>query len=247
MNRLFGLLTIVVAIALAVAPARAETWVVGSQEGFGPFNYTVDGRYSGMDVDILEEAAAMIGVTLDHRPGPWKRALFDFEAGKLDAMFQLTPTPERFEKWNMVGPFRTTRTVYVTRKDSPIVDIRSLEDLEGLVIGVVSGFTYGSAFDVQDDLIKEESTDDFTNVRKLLLGRSDVIVGGNATLDYVADELNAQDKLRVLPTPLVERDRYIAFHRSPRGDDQARRMQAALDRMHSSGRILEIVKKHLEK
>ncbi|AAV96275.1 transporter substrate-binding domain-containing protein [Ruegeria pomeroyi] len=234
MNRLFQILEAICLIGIMMRPVHAETWVVGSMEGFAPFNYSINGEYSGIDVQILNEAAERIGVTLDHRPLPWKRALLDFETGQLDAVFQLAPTPERFQKWNMVGPLRRTRTVFATLKGSPIQDIRSLSDLDGLVVGVVSGFTYEARFDSYQLLQREASLDDFTNLRKLLLGRSDLIVGGYETLHYVASELNALDKLKFLPTPLAEHARYIGFHRTPEGDDMARRLQAELERMQAN-------------
>ncbi|MCG7492371.1 ABC transporter substrate-binding protein [Thalassobius sp. Cn5-15] len=227
------------------AGAFAESWNVGSMEEFAPFNYTVDGRYSGIDVKILDEAAASIGVELVHKPLPWNRVMLDFQMGNLEALFQLAPTPERFEKWYMVGPLRRTRTVFMTRQDSPVNDVRRLRDLDDLVVGVVGGFTYEDRFDANADIHREESKDDFTNVRKLLLGRSDVIVGGYATLSHIANELNATDKLRFLPTPLTEQARYIAFPRDALGDYQARRLQKALDKMHTTGRIQEIVQRHL--
>ncbi len=234
MNRLLQIVTAICLLGTMMRTVQAETWVVGSMEGFAPFNYSIEGEYSGIDVQILNEAAARIGVSLDHRPLPWKRALLDFETGQLDAVFQLAPTPERFQKWNMVGPLRRTRTVFVTLKDSPIQDVHRLSDLDGFVVGVVSGFTYEAHFDLYQPLQREASLDDFTNLRKLLLGRSDLIVGGYETLHYVASELNALDKLKFLPTPLAEHARYIGFHRSPEGDDMARRLQAELERMQAN-------------
>jgi polar amino acid transport system substrate-binding protein len=68
MNWLLSMLAGVGISLSLVGPGTAETWVVGSMEGFAPFNSTVDGEYSGIDVQILDEAAAEIGVTLDHRP-----------------------------------------------------------------------------------------------------------------------------------------------------------------------------------
>lgn len=237
-----------VALAVLQNPAvQAETWVMGAMEDFAPFNHVVDGDFIGIDVQIMDEAAALIGVELDHRPVPWKRMLLDFEAGKFDGVFQLTPTQARFEKWHLAGPMRTTRSVFITRNDSPIEDIRSRADLEGLVVGLVAGFTYEEEFDRDPGIRREMSHDDFNNIRKLLLGRSDVIVGGHATIAYTARELNAWDKLRVLPTPLVELGRYAAFPRTPEGAEKARRLQQALDRLHDSGRIEEIMRTALNR
>lgn len=228
-----------------VSLATAEVWTVGSQEDFVPYNYTQGQDYTGIDVEILETASNSIGVTLEHFPTSWRRALLEFDSGNLDAIFQLTPTPERFRKWHMVGPLRTTKTVFMVRKDSTLNDVGDLTDLLDLVVGVVAGFTYGHEFDTDDRIVKEQSVDDFTNVRKLLLGRSDVIVGGRETLTYVARELNAQDKLRLLPTPLVETARYIAFRRTPDGALKAERLQAELNRMTKEGLVQAIIESFL--
>ncbi|SMX29324.1 Cystine-binding periplasmic protein precursor [Pelagimonas phthalicica] len=235
----------VLPLILAGHAAQAESWNVGSQDAFEPFNYTKDGIYMGIDVQILNEAANMVGVTLKHHPSPWKRALLDFEAGHLDAVFQITPTAERFKKWNMVGPFRKTRTVFLTKTDSPFQDIQSVDDLDGHVVGVVAGFTYESRFDSHPGITREASKDDYTNVRKLLLGRAEIVVGGYATLAHVVRELNATDELRFLPTALIEQDRYIVFRRGEVGDSQAQRMQEALEQMQASGRIQDIIQSHL--
>ncbi|MEP4035560.1 transporter substrate-binding domain-containing protein [Pseudophaeobacter sp.] len=233
------------ALGLLTMPLCAETWVAGSMEGFAPFNYSVGDEYAGIDVQIMNEAAARIGVELEHRPMPWKRVLLAFESGELDVIFQLAPSPERFANWHMVGPLRRTRTVFVTTSDSPIQDITELEDLEGLMVGVVAGFIYEEAFDNHPDLLREESLDDFTNIRKLLLGRSDLVVGGYATLLYVASELNALEKLRFLPTPLSEYSRYVGFPRTPRGKEMAERLQKELNLMQASGRMDSILRSHL--
>ncbi|MBO9474828.1 amino acid ABC transporter substrate-binding protein [Shimia sp. R10_1] len=235
------ILAAVVCLASSASSIDAETWIVGSMEGFAPFNYSVGGEYRGIDVEILNEAADKLNIELEHRPLPWNRALLDFSAGNLDAIFQLAPTSERFEKWNMVGPMRRTKTVYVTLAESPIVDIRSLADLDGLIVGVVSGFTYENAFDRSPDIVREMSKDDYTNILKLMLGRSDVIVGGHATLTHVIDEMGLNEKLRFLPTPLVEQGRYIAFPRNRAGDEMAGLLQKALNDMQISGRIEEII------
>lgn len=227
--------------AETVTEGWRETWAVGSMAGFAPYNHTVDGTYTGLDVEILNEAAQSINVALNHRPLPWNRALLDFEMGNLDAVFQLAPSPERFKRFHMVGPLRTTRTVFMTRIDSSLQDFAELDELSDLVVGIVAGFSYEDSFDTDESILKEPSEDDFTNMRKLLLGRVDVIVGGYASLAYVARALEAEDQVRFLPTPLVEQARYIAFPRDQRGAAQAERLQKALDAMHGSGRVASIV------
>ncbi len=232
------------ALPMMAAAETREVWTVGSMEGFAPYNYSINGVYAGIDVQILEEAAKEMGVQLEHYPLPWKRALLDFEAGNLDAVFQLAPTDERYETLNMVGPLRLTRTVFVTRADSAIKDIGQISDLDGLVVGVVAGFTYDYEFDLAEGFEREESADDFANLRKLLLGRADVIIGGETTLEYASNELKAYDKLNFLPTALTEQSRYIAFRKGPESDVKAARLQKTLNKMHASGRVQDIIQSY---
>ncbi|WP_164882418.1 substrate-binding periplasmic protein [Paenirhodobacter populi] len=217
-----------------------ETWRLLAMEDFAPYNFRQDGRFQGLDIDILNAAAVAMNVRFDYLPLPWHRALLAFDNGQADALFQLTPTEQRSRTWRMVGPLRDTVIVFVTRADSPLRDIRSLNDLRGRAVGVVRGFTYSEAFDRADFFLRESSVDEETNLRKVLLGRCDLAVAGRANVRHVAQRLGLGGMIRILPTPLFREGRYIAFHRTPSGDDRGNRLQRQLDRMHADGQITAI-------
>ncbi|WP_420006013.1 substrate-binding periplasmic protein [Arenibacterium sp. LLYu02] len=235
------LLSLLTTGAAAQTSGAHETWNLASMEDFVPFNYARDESYVGIDVEILEEMARRLDVRLRHHPLPWRRAILEFEAGRFDALFQLAMTQERERDYVMVGPLRQTRTVWMVRKDDPVHDIPDYASLRDRVIGLVSGFMYSPAFNSETSLRKEYSSDDAANIRKLLMGRTDVIVGGSETLVFVAKALGVSDQLRILPTPLTVQNRYIAFHRTPEGLERAARCQAVLDQMSASGRTIQIV------
>lgn len=225
----------------AQTPGARETWDVASMEDFVPFNFSRDESYVGIDVEILEEAARRLDVRLRHHPLPWRRAIMEFEAGRFDALFQLTMTQARERDYVMVGPLRQTRTVWMVRSGDPVRDIPDSVSIGDRVIGLVSGFVYSPVFNSDTSLRKEYSSDDATNIRKLLMGRTDVIVGGSETLVFVANAMGVRDQLRILPTPLTVQNRYIAFHRTPEGLERAARFQSVLDEMSASGRTIQIV------
>lgn len=227
--------------APTILRAEADIWNLTSMEAFAPYNYSRNGIYQGIDVEILDTAARDMGVTLRHHPLPWRRAMLTFDKGEVDGLFQVTVTETRLTSWRMVGPLRMTRIVYVTRADSPLRDIATPVDLQDLTVGVVRGFTYGEGFERMDHFRRERSLDEETSLRKLLLGRCDVAVIGQSNAHYVSDMLGIRNALRVLPTPLVEEGRYIAFHRDARGMALADRLQPVLDRMHADGRIDRIL------
>ncbi|REG29150.1 amino acid ABC transporter substrate-binding protein (PAAT family) [Paracoccus versutus] len=225
--------------------AGPETWTMVGMDEFAPYNYLDSGRFVGADIDILGDAALRLGIGMRFVPLPWRRALLAPGMGEADGLFQLAPTPERFRNWLMVGPLRTTRLVFVVMADSPLRDFAGLGALAGYSVGVVDGFTYTPAFDASTHFLHEGSVDDETSLRKLLLRRADVVVGGEANLRHAMRKLAVEDRVRVLPTALDVRGRYVGFPRSDAGRDKAERLGAVLRRMHAEGRIAAILRHRL--
>ncbi|WP_164882483.1 substrate-binding periplasmic protein [Paenirhodobacter populi] len=232
--------------------ASQERWRLYAMEDFLPYSFMAEGRFRGIDVEILDRAADALGVGLDYVPLPWRRALLAFDTSNDDALFQLTPTEERARKWLMVGPIRNTVIVPVVRADSPFTDrlrperLYRLEDLRGRRVGVVRGFTYYEAFDRADYFIRESSIDERVSLRKLLLGRVDVAIMGRANARHVIRSLGMEKELRVLATPLFREGRYIAFHRNAIGLGRGGRLQRELDRLHADGTVAAILRRYGE-
>lgn len=229
----------------ALARPTDPLWRLVAMDYFPPFNFVQDGRFGGIDIDILSEAARDMGVRIDFVPLPWRRAMMAFQSGEVDGMFQLTPTPQRFRDWCMTGPLRATRMVFATLAGSPITDFAGLQTLRGRTIGIVNGFTYTSEFNAAGHFTREGSVDDETSLRKLLLGRVDLMLGGQPNILHAAATLGVRDAIRILPTPLQVQPRYAAFLREPARMDKAARLQAALARMQMDGRIDRILHRNL--
>lgn len=231
--------------APSVLRAQPETWVMAGMQDFAPYNHVVAGRFVGADIDILSQAALRLGIVMRFVPLPWRRALLAPGMGEADGLFQLTPTPERFRSWLLTGPLRTTRIVFVVLADAPIHDFTNLADLAGLSVGVVNGFSYSPAFDSATDFHHEGSADDETSLRKLLLRRANIIVGGEANFRHAIDRLSVADRVRILPTPLDVQGRYVGFTRTPAGRDKSDRLGRVLTRMHAEGCIAAILRKNM--
>ncbi|MGQ9372102.1 substrate-binding periplasmic protein, partial [Azospirillum sp. A39] len=227
---LAGLVRLAVAVGalltgMAAGAGAGETWTVASEENFPPYNYTADGRRTGLDTEIVEAVLGRIGVTPDHRPAPWSRVVHDVDQNQTDLAFQFVGKPERFEAYNMVGPHRAGLTVFAVRADSGIA-YDTLADLGGKRIGTVQGFAYTPEFDGADFLEKEPVANNTLNIRKLAAGRLDVVIGDLHTLASVAREEKVSAKIRFLPKPLSEVPRYIAFPKARK--EKAERFAKAL-------------------
>lgn len=90
-------------------------------------------------------------------------------------------------------------------------DWRELDDLLPFVIGQARGYAYESSFD-NAVLSRDISAQNPRQlVSMLLAGRIDVIVGDRAQLLYFVREQRAEQSVRILPKPLVQMPRFIAF------------------------------------
>ncbi len=149
--------------------------------------------------------------------------------------FQFAGTPERQAQYELVGPLRSGSTVFMSSTRVVLKDWHSLDDLSPYVIGQVRGYAYEAAFDKADLRRASSASNPRQLVSMLLAGRIDIIVGDREQLLYFVREQRADAEVRILPTPLVQMPRYVAF---AKGDKhRAERFARALEKLRSDGRL----------
>jgi polar amino acid transport system substrate-binding protein len=210
-------------ILLLPSVVQAEPWKVVGDEQFAPYSFVTieDDQPRGLDVELVEavmqEAKRMI------------------DRSEVDMAFQFAGTPERMQQYELVGPIRTGSTVFMTSRKTTLTDWSELDDLSPYIIGQVRGYAYQSDFD-KADLSRDTSAQNPRQlVSMLLAGRINVIVGDRVQLMYFVREQRAEKNVHILPRPLVEMPRYVAFAK----DDSARAKQfsAALERLRQAGTL----------
>jgi polar amino acid transport system substrate-binding protein len=231
-------------LLLAISPLlSAETWRVIGDEQFAPYSFVTQENDTprGLDVDLVEAVMKEAGVAYSLRLYPWERVKRMLEKGETEMAFQFAGTPERKIQYELAGPIRTGSTVFMTSLKTSIQDWKTLDDFAPFVIGQVRGYAYESNFD-KAELRRDTSAQNPRQlVSMLLAGRIDIIVGDRIQLLYFIQEQRAQNSVRLLPTPLVEMQRYVAFSK---GDSQrARQFDAALERVKASGELEKIQRK----
>lgn len=221
----------------------AETWRVVGDEQFAPYSFVTmdDDTPRGMDVELIQAIMQAGAIDYQLRLYPWERVKRMLDRGEVEMAFQFAGTPERKAQYELAGPIRTGSTVFMTSHKISLKDWKTLDDFTPFVIGQVRGYAYESNFD-KADLRRDTSAQNPRQlVSMLLAGRIDIIVGDRTQLLYFIQEQRAHSSVRLLPTPLVEMPRYVAF---AKGDSQrARQFDAALDRVRASGELEKILRK----
>lgn len=153
-----GALTALVAAAalLGAVPAAAatedsETYVIGTDTTFAPFEFTnSDGELVGIDMDLLRAIAEDQGFSVEIRQLGFDAALQALQSNQVDAvMAGMSITEERQQTFDFSDPYFTSGIQLGVLETS---DIQSLDDLDGETVAVKTG-TQGQTFaeDNQDE------------------------------------------------------------------------------------------------
>jgi len=206
--------------------AAPDSWHIGCDDDFAPYNWVENGTLLGLDTELVGHLVRRAGGEPLFEPSSWNRVRMALDKAQVDAAFQFIPLPERFEKYHMVGPYRVGDTVFACRRGQAVT-FDKLDDLAGRRIGAVKGFTYGGGFEQSTMLTVERSADNNRQlVRMLAAERVDFILIDYLTLLHNARIEGVMQNFDILPTPLTKVQRYVALPLDRA--DKAARLNGAL-------------------
>ena len=103
---------------------------IGVAEG-PPYQFPdpVTGEWVGMNIDLANQAATIMGVKLEIVPATWATLVTGLEVGQYDVIFSnLFATPERALSVAFTQPYDTYGFHIMVRADSPITSLDQLND-----------------------------------------------------------------------------------------------------------------------
>jgi ABC-type amino acid transport substrate-binding protein len=103
---------------------------IGVAEG-PPYQFPdpATGEYVGLNIDLANEVAAVMGVELEIVPATWATLVTGLEVGQYDVIFaNLFATPERALSVAFTEPYDTYGFHVAVKADSPIASIEELND-----------------------------------------------------------------------------------------------------------------------
>ncbi len=107
------------------------------------------------------------------------------------------------------------------------------------------GYTYGTAFESDTRIIREPAPNDLSNLRKLLLGRSDYSLIYTRIADYLTSTHTEEFKGKIQQVGiLVEDNLYVSFSkRRPESARYANALDQGLRQIRANGVYATIEKK----
>ncbi len=227
-----------------VSQVNAEPWRIGADQNFPPFSFVENGTLKGIYVDIVKAVMKEADIKYKISTYPWARVVRVTDNAEVDFSFPWVGKPERFKKYLMVGPIHEGRNVFAVKKSSRIT-YETLNDISGLTVGTVRGYSYGSGlFDNATNFKKDDAAKDNINIlKKLTGGRVDMIIGDENVLTAEAKKLGVLGEIKFLPKAVANVLRYANFPKQNKV--QADKFKAGLDRIIASGEYQKILDIHL--
>jgi len=219
----------------------AERLTLAVEDDWYPFAAVHNGRVVGMAVEIVREAYQAVGVEVLFRSMPYARCMRQTELGREVGCFNSlldSSTRNRF-LFGQQPLFHGVIAIYAPADNAQSV---SLADLAGKRVGLTNGYTYGTAVETDQKMIKEYARSDLANLRKVVLGRLDYALVYTRVADYLqgAYPYELHGKLQAVGK-VIENPLYLSFSRTNlRAESAMRQLDQGLSAIRSNGRYAAI-------
>ncbi|GGX63033.1 substrate-binding periplasmic protein [Saccharospirillum salsuginis] len=240
---------LVAGLCLLSLPAFTEPLVVvGTPEP--PFKMMRDGQVTGIDVQIIREVLARLGIEAEFRlSDSGSRMMREVRLGHVDVVMSLSFKPDRTEFLSY--PEHSYKDVswhfFIRHGDLGRIQYESLADLTRWRVGAVQSWSYTPEF-WDAPLNRKVVTDHQLLIDMLLTGRIDVAPMNTVEAFQLIQQRNLGQQLVYLNNPLISRPYFNVFVNQSNHPNLPR-LRAEYDRviaeLEASGFIDDLYRQYL--
>jgi ABC-type amino acid transport substrate-binding protein len=213
-------------------------------EDYAPFNYTEDGKITGLSSEIMLELINRVDQPNNIKVMLWSEAYDKISKSDGYILYSMTKTKEREELFKWVGPLATDRWVFYAKKGSAL-KISNLDDARKVA-------KIGTCKDsASEQFLKKEgftniisAADDTENVTKLMSGDIDLWIVGDLQGIYKAKTSDIDSSNLEIAHKIQDAELYIAFSKKT-PDSEIVKWQKALDDLKAEGVYEKILLKYM--
>ena len=217
---------------------------------FAPYVISQGNRITGVDVEVISEAARRAGLHMQIKLLPWVRLENELKRGKeseVACAFAYTHNDSRTAYMDfMQVPLKYTRYVLFAKKGR-FPSFTGIADLKGMDIGLRRGFVVPGGFEEmrkRKEVFVQEVDDDLSNFRKLAIGRIAAIIT-NADAGQSAIAQLPPSEIVMLEPAIVETPTYLVLNKGKQLSHWLAPLDAALQSMQQDGSIKKVREKYL--
>lgn len=242
---MFRIFLLCFALFGACPGSRAETLTLIGEDDWYPYSALKNGQLQGFAVDVLDAAYAAVGIKVQFVAAPYARCLMLVQTGQALGCFDSLNDAKLSREFlfHKEPVFKAAIGIYA-RVDASAQKL-AVADLKGRRVGVTHGYTYSDQVETDRQILRETAPTDISNLRKLLLGRSEYSLMYTRVADYLMAAHAGELKGKVRQVGLISEDSlFISFskHR-PEASRYADLLDRGLLIIRANGTYASIEKK----
>jgi len=245
MKQVFCILSFLLSLS-GTSHAEPEQLHIGISTGYPPFYFFDDNNQpTGICIDVVNQVAEAMNVTVQYDSYPWKRMLEYGREGKVDAVLPLFKTLDReqfliFPETELI----TEDNRFFTAKSNPLIYSGVLADVTGRKIGVMDNFSYGEEFDNTNFPNKLIAKTTEQLIKLVQNERIELGIGNSRVITYSARKMAAAEQIRFLSPPVTVSPLYIGFSKKKIDEDFVKNFNEQLHEFKGTVMYADIIQRY---
>ncbi|BBR40254.1 ABC transporter substrate-binding protein [Aeromonas veronii] len=240
-----GKLSWIALLLLFAMPVRATSTLTVATDLWPPFRILQpDGRFYGLDMDILQQLESRSGIRFKVKRMPWGRALKQMQTGRVDLMIGLAYTAERAQFIDYLQPpyYQCWPAFY--GKPVNVARIHQYRDLQGVKVGYVLNSAYFEPFNSDSRLDKHGVPTEEQLLRMVQRGHLPLMIGTDCQVDYALSQGNANRVSKADYRPASPVTLYLGMSKHSPHQSLRQPLLVALQNLVASGEISVMAKRY---
>lgn len=234
--------SVILGVLALLSVNHAQALTIYVDEANPPFMYRAEDHAAGIYPDIVRAISARAGLNVKIVPVPWRRALFHLDNGD-GAVAGIYKNLERQKKYAFSDAIHR-EGLMIYRLKGEFDRETKIEDLSGLNVGVIRGWSYGDAFDrarASGLFETSEAAGDDQNFAMLTSKRIDALIAVREAGDIWIKKLELDDQIVRAQRPMNENRTFIAINRTSKDMSTLALINRAIAELVDDGTIETIV------
>ena len=245
MKKLVLSLSIIVLLcgSFLISNAVAKQFTVLTED-YAPFNYTENGKLTGLSTDLMSEVLKRVGHPNNIRVMLWHEAYEQTMQNPNCILYSTTRTKERENLFKWVGPLASNKWVFYAKKGNA-QQITTLDDARKVKkIGTCKDTAAEQFLKKEGFTNLVSAADDNQNVSKLISGDIDIWIVGELQGIHKAKTAGIDPSGFNKVFDVKDTQLYIAFNKKT-PDKEISKWQKALDELKDTKIYKQIMSKYL--
>ncbi|MFZ6724859.1 substrate-binding periplasmic protein [Undibacterium sp. MH2W] len=217
-------------------------------ENLPPLNYEINGVVTGYATEVIQAVLKKANIQTTISLMPWARAYQTTLTQPNTLLYSTTRTPEREELFEWIGPI-SSRQIYLYKlKSRRDIQLKSIADSTQYKVGLVREMAatkeYLTVSGIAESHVDFAPTSD-SNVKKLLLGRTDLIVSQDWGAAFLMKSLQ-RDPAELQPVWLLDDKNSYYFAMNKQSDPALiQKIRGAFNKVQQSGLLEKLRNKYM--